>query len=105
VRRLIALGVSIFVLAIGARPALAQSSADQTAANTGGSQASNGSTTSQSGGQSQSGAGMQDVSQSSDTVQTADSDANAYQNAVNANVTVTLPGTRSRRATARLLRI
>jgi hypothetical protein len=85
------LGVSIFVLAIGAGPALAQTAADpQSAGNAGGSQASNSSSTFQRGGQSQSGAGAQYVSQDSDTVQNVSSQATATQNAVNANLPVTV---------------
>lgn len=55
-RRLIALGASLCVLAIGmsAAPAFAQSSADQSNGNSGGSQASNRSSTNQGASQPQS---------------------------------------------------
>ena len=103
--RLIALTVSAALLVIGgsAAPAFAQSSADQSAGNTGGSQASNGSTTNQGAGQTQSsgssctagcgGSGQaQATLQSSSTDQSATSTANANQNAVNANVPVSVSG-------------
>jgi hypothetical protein len=82
VRRLIALGASVFLLAIGASagPAFAQvGSAEQSAGNTGGSQASSsGSTTPDAG---QIGAVVQEIPQDSGTVQNAnisqDADADA----------------------------
>jgi hypothetical protein len=102
--RLIALGVSVVLLAIGgAAPAFAQSSAVQLANNAADSLASNSSSTIQGATQSQSssssceygcgGSGQaQSLSQDSSTEQYADSAAYADQNGVNANVPVTISG-------------
>ena len=102
--RLIALGVSVVLLAIGgSAPAFAQSTADQSADNSADSQASNSSSTTQGATQDQSassscqygcgGSGQaQNASQSSSTNQSAGSSANANQNGVNANVPVTISG-------------
>ena len=102
--RLIALSVTVLVLAIGgSAPAFAQSTADQSASNSADSQASNSSTTNQTGTQNQSsssscsygcgGSGQsQYASQDANTDQYADSDATAYQNGVNANVPVSVSG-------------